>query len=121
CAVLADAAAAQQARAESASARIQQVSDALILIAPQANQALLSITYPHTVPHTAVRERLQRLARAEGWTLDQVEVKDEDVTTSPGFGPTRPLGKQTGATALIGGAPLTRDNAFPLQPFVDCF
>jgi len=95
--------------------------DALILVQPGEGRAVLSVTFPAPVSHPSVRGRVERLARAAGWKIASLEVKDQDVKTSPQYGASRPLGKQTGALALLTNAPQMRQGGFHLQPYVDAF
>ncbi len=95
--------------------------DALILVQPMGNQALLSISYPGKMPHATVRDAVRRLGKLSGWKLSSSEIKDVRMKTSDRYGPPMDLGVQTGVSSIISGAPLTAKGGFVLQPFVDTF
>lgn len=101
--------------------RSQAAPDALLLVQPQGRKAIVSVTFPGLEPHARVRDRIARLARAAGWTVASLEVKDEVVLTAPQFGPSRPMGKQTGALATLDRAVQVQQRAFRLQPYVEAF
>jgi hypothetical protein len=86
---------------------------ALVVVLPLGDVAEVSVTFPAIVQHTAVRDRLGRLARAGGWTVAEVVVRDEK--------PNGSLSAQTGAVLRIIGGPIARNGGFILQPFLETF
>jgi hypothetical protein len=95
--------------------------DALIIVQPTGSVAVVTVSYAGKVPHTAAKGPLERLAKLGGWKMTTPEVADVDMKTSTQYGPSVNLGPQTGATAIISGAPLAKDGGFRLQPFVEAF
>lgn len=95
--------------------------DALIIVQPMGNQAMVTVSYSGKVNHGVAKDALSRLAKLGGWKLSTPEISDVDMRTSPQFGSTAALGIQTGATALISGAPLAANGGFILQPYIEAF
>lgn len=107
------AAAAQEAR---------RAPDALILVQPHRDQAIVAVVFPGIVAHARVRGRFDRLATAGGWRLmGPPEVTDEEGVTDPRFGPERRLGKQTSGTAMFASAPQWVGAGLNLQPYLVAF
>lgn len=95
--------------------------DALIIVQPTGDRAIVTISYSGKVSHAAAKSALAKLARLGHWKMSAPEINDVDMRTSPQFGPSETLGVQTGATATISGAPLASNGGFLLQPFAEAF
>jgi hypothetical protein len=95
--------------------------DALILIQPAGEHAILTVSYSGKVPHAQAKQALASLAKLGKWKMSTPEISDVEMKSSPQFGPVESLGTQTGATVTISGAPLAQNGGFILQPFVEAF
>jgi hypothetical protein len=95
--------------------------EALIIVQPTGNQAIVTVSYSGKVSHAAAKQAMERLAKLGRWKMSAPEISDVDMRTNQKFGAVKNLGVQTGATATISGAPLAVNGGFLLQPFVDTF
>jgi hypothetical protein len=99
----------------------RSVSDAMILVQPQGSQALVAVIFPEVVPHAALKERVRRMAQSAGWQVGSLKIKDQNLETSPLYGPAVKLGRQTDASFVLTNAPQMRGGGFLLQPYVEAF
>jgi hypothetical protein len=95
--------------------------EALIIVQPMGDHAMVTLSYSSKVSHAMAKQAMERLAKIGHWKMSAPEITDVDMRTNTLFGPSSALGVQTGATAMISGAPLATNGGFLLQPFADAF
>lgn len=95
--------------------------DALIIVQPTREHAMITISFAGKVSHASAKDAITRLGKRGGWNVSALDVADVNMETSRQFWPPSHLGVQTGATAIISGAPLASKGGFFLQPFVEAF
>lgn len=96
--------------------------DAMIIIVPMGDEAVIDVTYSHAVSHVAARDGLTRLARLQGWKLSAANVNDQEMFGTSVDGKRISLGKQTGVEATAKGVTnLTSGSAYRLQPLIEAY
>jgi hypothetical protein len=96
-------------------------TDAVIIVEPSGNQARLAIIFDRHVTAGQVKDRLANLAHAGGWSHSAPEINEEEMFTPSETGKPQSLGKSTGVTTLLSGAPQIKGAGFYLQPYIQAF
>lgn len=103
-----------------AALRAQGASDALILVHPQGDRAMVVVTYATRVGDTEARGRMARLAAAGRWQIDAMSVAERRFRSAAGAS-RAPVAAHTSSTALLSRAPQVRGGGFALQPYAIAF